>query len=318
MASPAQRDPRVFVRGTGLDWAPAMLGPYRTLAEADSAPVHCTANPHDGTGACCHALPPHPPQFPGIIAHACGALTRPTVAGYPRAVSLVATLLLLVTSAALGAMSWSVLAMQVQQRRAGSEALLLTQAQVNEAIVKVLVTSAHPTPGTTQDHGHAKPPAPKPPAPKPPSKPPPPPAHVAPAAPPHTLLAHIGPETHAADELWRRAEHLAGSGADVTLVSTTIAHPSSGTIFTSGMRIGPEHGAAGVVGVHVLDAGQRLSAPALAGLRTGDWVEAVNGFPLDAPGNLQRAFDALDGRHTLVLEIVRDGRRIALRVDWRA
>jgi hypothetical protein len=289
-----------------------MLGPYRSLVEADSAPIHCPANPHDG--ASCNGIPPYPSRFPAIVTHAYGALARPAATAYPRVVSLAAALVLLATSASLGAITWAVLATQLQRSMEEGDARVWSQVQMNQALVKELAAKTHPAPlGTTQDHAHA---APAHTAPKPPVSPSASPAHVeAVRAPPHALLARLGPETHAADVLWQRAESLAGSGADVTLVRTTLAHQDAGTLLASGMRI--VHEERPLLGVRVVDVGKQFSAPALAGLRVGDQVEAVNGFALGVPNDIQRVFDAMDGRRSLVVEIVRDGRRIALRVDWR-
>jgi S1-C subfamily serine protease len=141
---------------------------------------------------------------------------------------------------------------------------------------------------------------------------------MSPPAPPHTLLAHQGPETHAPDMLWLRAMHLANSGADVTLMRTRLAYPGVEGLVGSGVRIAHERGPDGFVGVRVLDVGDGSSAAARAGVEAGDRIEAVNGFPLTTPRDLEQASDTARGARALVLEILRNGRRILLRVEWRA
>jgi membrane-associated protease RseP (regulator of RpoE activity) len=281
-----------------------MLGPYRTLVEADPAPVRCTANPHDGRpfGACCTVTVSPPPRFPALLPYAIGELAHPSAAGYPRLVSLAATLLLFVASASLGAIGWSVLVVQLGARVQRTDVVIpQTAAPAPVAAAHVALHADAP-----QRVRQVSPPPPPRPAP----------AAVPTPRAPRLSLARLGPETHAADELWRRAERLAATGADVTLVHTTLARQPE-PLAGSGVRIVHEQGPDGSVGVRIVDVGKRSSPPALAGLETGDRVLAVNGFPLADPGDIQRAFAAIGAARALVLEMVRNGRTVALRVDWR-
>jgi membrane-associated protease RseP (regulator of RpoE activity) len=126
-------------------------------------------------------------------------------------------------------------------------------------------------------------------------------------------IGGLGQDTHAVGELWRRAEALAASGADVTLARATlprtIAEEDAATL-----HVVPE---AHWGGLRIAEVGER-SAAALAGVRKGDVITAVNGFALRAPEDAVRAFGAIREEHALVAELWRHGQRVVLRVDWSA
>jgi membrane-associated protease RseP (regulator of RpoE activity) len=131
-----------------------------------------------------------------------------------------------------------------------------------------------------------------------------------------TPLSALGPDTHAVDELWRRATLLSTGGSDVTLVRASLPRAATADVWTNGpgyLRILPEGRGAGL---RIVDLDRR-SAPALAGVRKGDVITAVNGFPLASPEDGLRAFAGAGEARTLVAELEREGHRIALRVDWQ-
>jgi membrane-associated protease RseP (regulator of RpoE activity) len=132
-------------------------------------------------------------------------------------------------------------------------------------------------------------------------------------------LAALGPETHAVDELWRRAARRAAEGVDVTLVRASLprAAMAAWTRDPSYLRVLPAQSSAGLQGLRIVDLGAG-SAPARAGVRAGDVVTAVNGYALASPEDGLRAFAGAGEGRALVAEIERDGHRIALRVDWKA
>lgn len=127
-------------------------------------------------------------------------------------------------------------------------------------------------------------------------------------------IGSLGNDTHAVDELWRRAEQLAETGADVTLSRASMPRARVAD-WAGGSAVRVAHDAhAG--GLRILDLGDRSPA-SLAGVRPGDVITAVNGFPLSAPDDGVRAFSAMRDAEGVVAEMWREGRRVVLRVDLR-
>jgi membrane-associated protease RseP (regulator of RpoE activity) len=128
-----------------------------------------------------------------------------------------------------------------------------------------------------------------------------------------------GPETHAVDELWRRATRRAAQGVDVTLMRASLPRTALAgwTQDPTYLRVLPAQSSAGLRGLRIVDVGAG-SAPARAGVRAGDVILSVNGYPLASPEDGLRAFAGAGEGRALIAEIERDGHRIALRVDWKA
>ena len=128
-------------------------------------------------------------------------------------------------------------------------------------------------------------------------------------------LASLGRDTHAVEDLWNRAEQLAEAGADITLARASLPRARvTSWAGNAALRVEPDARAGGL---RILDLGDRSPA-ALAGVRAGDVITALNGFPLIAPEDGARAFTAVEEARSMVAEIWREGRRVVLRVDLRA
>lgn len=228
-----------------------MSGPYRLAGPVETDPPSNAGTP----GARCSDVDAGACPWRCAPREAAPASRLPQ--GFARALSVAATTLLLVASASLSAITWSVLE---HQFRGGRAAVSTLQA-------------------------------------------------------PDAALATLGPETHAVDELWRRAEQLAAAGSGVVLLRTEIPG-ASGSLPIDGVgtsRLRPEQGA----GVRVFGLAPR-STPVLAGLENGDLITAVNGYPMRAPEAALQAYPEVQRAHAAVLELVRDHRRIVLRVGWKA
>jgi membrane-associated protease RseP (regulator of RpoE activity) len=133
---------------------------------------------------------------------------------------------------------------------------------------------------------------------------------------------HLGPDplgalardTHDVDTLWRQAQALASSGADVTLSRASLPAPAAAA-WADGASVRVLYDAhAG--GLRVVDLGERSPAT-LAGVQEGDVITAVNGYRLAAPEDASRAFATARDAHAVVAEVWRQGRRVVLRVDVR-
>ncbi|APR77531.1 Hypothetical protein A7982_02878 [Minicystis rosea] len=121
--------------------------------------------------------------------------------------------------------------------------------------------------------------------------------------------------SHMIDDLWRSAENLAAANADVTLARARLPRALAEAGLTGGaMRVRYEMHK-GYSGLRVLAVGER-SAAALAGVRAGDLITAVNDIPMSSPELGRRAFETARDAHALVAEMRRDGHRVMLRVDW--
>jgi membrane-associated protease RseP (regulator of RpoE activity) len=120
---------------------------------------------------------------------------------------------------------------------------------------------------------------------------------------------------HAVEDLWRRAEILAEAG-EVTLARATLPRAlAEGENAAGSIHVAPEPRKGGTVGLRVVSVGES-GAAALAGVRAGDFITAVNGFRFAAPADGARAFAAARASRAVVAELVRDGKRVVLRVDW--
>ena len=221
---------------------------------------------------------------------------RPVPSGFVRALSAATTVFLLVTSASVSAITYSVVAGQARYARAiaPQQAVQAVQAATPET---PSITVLPPAPQATPQL-----------APTPSFTPVPLGAAMS--------LAMMGPHTHDVDELWRRAEQLAMSGVDVTLSRIALPRGAIAWGDAGALHVVPEPHK-GVDGLRVIAVGGR-SAPALAGVRPGDLVVAVNGYALGEPQNGSRAFTAAREAGTLIAEVWRDGRRLVLRVGWRS
>ena len=117
------------------------------------------------------------------------------------------------------------------------------------------------------------------------------------------------------EDLWRRAEQLAESG-EASLARATLPRSLADDAAAAGsIHVAPEPRTGGAVGRRVLSVGER-GAAAIAGVRAGDFITAVNGVRFVAPSDGARAFAAARASRTVVAELLRDGKRVFLRVDW--
>jgi membrane-associated protease RseP (regulator of RpoE activity) len=120
--------------------------------------------------------------------------------------------------------------------------------------------------------------------------------------------------THDVDAIWDRAQQKAARGSWLTLARATVA-PGA---FSAGRRGSFEHR------VHVAHEprGLRLmelqegSPETLLGLRAGDLVTAINGYALRRPTEAFRAYHEVAAGRGIVVELLREGKPVALRVDW--
>jgi S1-C subfamily serine protease len=225
-----------------------MLGPYRAPA---SVPVDRLPDLPDRCVPPAHRVESCP--------HLSLAPARRLPPVFLKALSASATLLLLVASASLSAVAWTVTATLLEGRG----------ARLADAL-----------PSRTR-------------APRVPS------------------LASLGPESHDAEVLWGRAERFASVRHDeLTLVRATLS-PEVLEAADTPARVVHEPGLGG--GLYVADVGPTSQA-AMIGLRPGDLITAVNGFALRHPDAAVRALGTLHTGGEAVVELVRGGRAIALRI----
>jgi len=123
---------------------------------------------------------------------------------------------------------------------------------------------------------------------------------------------HAG--THQPDEIWERARWKAGQDSWLTLAHATIApgQLSADELLAGGGAVRVAHDRRGLELVEL----DPRSTPALVGLRRGDVVTAVNGYALRWPDEAWRARDEVTAGRSMVIELLREGRPVALRVDW--
>ncbi len=218
-----------------------MLGPYRESLVLVADPLPCQCVP-EGAASRCPLLRAAPRVRSRWVA----------------AVSSAATLLLLVASASLGAIAWTVIA-----------APLAGRARL---------------PGFVADDLPAAPfHAPVPPA--------------------------FGAERHDVDAVWARARRQAARGSGLTLARATVAPEALSLGAGDATRVVHEKHGLRLVAV------DDSSSAALLGLRRGDLVTAINGRPLRRPEDAARAYDEVISGHGVVVELLRAGRPVALRVD---
>jgi hypothetical protein len=117
-----------------------------------------------------------------------------------------------------------------------------------------------------------------------------------------SALARLGPLSHHVDTLWKRAEK-AGTFtlARATVVRGAVA-PGDPTTW-----IGEPNG----LRVTNVDPPWPVS---LIGLRRGDLITGINGFTMGRPEDAAFARVALGGN--ALVELLRDGKPVALRIDW--
>ncbi|MFT3764383.1 MAG: PDZ domain-containing protein [Minicystis sp.] len=123
------------------------------------------------------------------------------------------------------------------------------------------------------------------------------------------------PEARAVEEIWGDAERLAAAGGGVTLVRATLPRNVAESALEGGAVRVVHEPRKGTSGLRVVDVDEP-SAAALAGVRRGDVITMVNGFPMNTPEDGKRAFASVRAARALVADVWREGRRMVLRVDW--
>ncbi len=209
--------------------------------------------------------------------------------GFAKALSAAATLLLFGGSASLSAMTWTVTSTLARLAPSRAEAVQTAGPQWPRAI---------PAPPVAR-HEHA---------PRPEPRPRPLPVAQAPAGWSGSILGSLGPDTHDVDTLWQRAEKVAADTGALTLVRATMA-PAAMRRDLAMNRLVPHRGGLGVV---KLGEG---SLEALFGLKQGDLVTAINGYSLRSPEGALSAYASSSADHGAVVELVRAGKLVALRID---
>jgi len=134
---------------------------------------------------------------------------------------------------------------------------------------------------------------------------------VEPAPPPRwatSMLSAMGPEAHQAEVLWSRAEKLAEETHAITLARATVAPQALKGIFDSA-HVAYQRG-----GIRIVQSSER-SLEGLLGLQKGDLVTALNGHALDRPEGALEAYADLVAGRAAVIELVRGGKLVALRID---
>ena len=137
---------------------------------------------------------------------------------------------------------------------------------------------------------------------------------------PPSILAEAGPTTHDPAYLVARARRLADAGADVTVVSlripsNTLDHAVQSML--SGMshtRVVPLYRSGHAAGLRIESADGPLFA--LAGIRDGDVLTALNGYALPTTDESNSHFGHVMDEHLFVAELVRDSHRVVLAVSW--
>ncbi len=127
-------------------------------------------------------------------------------------------------------------------------------------------------------------------------------------APPHPASEHL------VDAIWARAQRKAAQGSWLTLARATVAPGafSGGGLASFEHRVHVAHEPRGLRLVE-LEPG---SPETLVGLRAGDLLTAINGYAMRRPDDAFRAYHEIEARRPIVVELLRDGKPVALRVDW--
>jgi hypothetical protein len=270
-----------------------MLGPYRDPASVEPEPP---AEPMPD-----RCVPEEAPRCPGYPPVA--AAGRPAVPpAYAKALSAAATLLFLFGCACISAITWTVTSTLTEARAAKQRA---ANAGPQTASVPVQVPSFEVVMQAlaAQNARHAEP------------------GPVAMASPflspfastTASTLALLGGESHQADVLWRRAESLAKLGVAITLARATVAPEAIGSRDWLGEILRPDRYGDGL---YVWPNGGMTTA-AMLGLRRGDLVTAIDGYSVLNPDSALRAYASLlrERSKSSIVELVREGRRVALRID---
>lgn len=307
----SQRKFAANVAGIALDDGEAMLGPYRIPAEveADPSPTPCIAGGYAGPGRCpgCSPMRAHPARFHARIDIAPAALferSSPFAGAFGKAFAAAATTLLFSASFAVAAVTWTVISQQAGRRqvaaaRAVAEAAERAARLHGHAHKHDLRTSVAPAlPQSSVTAAPARPPT---------------------AAPLTSLLAELGPPTHAPAELWKRAERLRAAGVDLTLTRVRMPALPDGAPpdLVASARIVPELRDGVPVGVRFFGVRPR-SALGFTGLENGDLVTAVNGFGMADPNAALLGWTAAREARAVVVELVRGGRKVVLDIEWPA
>ncbi|MEZ4313206.1 MAG: PDZ domain-containing protein [Polyangiaceae bacterium] len=130
---------------------------------------------------------------------------------------------------------------------------------------------------------------------------------------PFFSLSALGSPSHAPDELWSRAERLSTAGFDVVLSDNMLPAEAATQLATElgpAARIAP---VAGLGGIRILRLGNGPLARS-AGLREGDILTALNGYPLLQPDSALEAYSSLSTQRTAVIEVRRGDRTVFLRL----
>lgn len=123
-----------------------------------------------------------------------------------------------------------------------------------------------------------------------------------------SLLSSLGAPTDAPPELWRRAEKLRAAGLDADLIRAVFSRVSIDHILEGGIvHVEPAPGGLRITGV------TPRSAFAMAGLREGDVVLAVNGHALTDPEHTLSMYTYMPWNESVV-ELLRNERRIFVHV----
>lgn len=230
-----------------------MLGPYRepVLIVADPLPRSCVPEDAPGRVRC----PPPARAFPS---------------GFFKALSAAATLLLLVSSASLAAITWTITSTLISAPERLS--LHVPEAFMNDR------AAARPAPYRARG----------------------------------PLPFDAG--THQVEAIWAREQWTAAQGPWLTLARATVAPGAfAPEMFAgAGAHARVVHEPRGLRLVE-LDEG---STATLVGLRQGDLITAINGFALRRPDDAVRAYEEVAAGRAVVIELLRNGRPVALRVDW--
>lgn len=130
---------------------------------------------------------------------------------------------------------------------------------------------------------------------------------------PSMALSALGRPTHAPNDLWMRAVHLASTGADVVLTESSLTRRSVNDLEN---ELGPSAlilPSADLPGIRIASLAPGSIARA-AGLQQGDVITAVNGYPLASPTDLLAAYASVLGTQTAVIELRRGPRTVVLRL----
>jgi hypothetical protein len=236
-----------------------MLGPYRDSVPLDADPLPDACVPDREPRQRC----PYEPRASGL-----GVASR----FLTRAVSASATLLLLVASASLSAITWTVTENLVAARRLSEEAIKM---------------------GALPPNLGSRPMCEGPKA--------------------AALSVHPDAEIHDVDALWARAKQSSRVNGSPTVARASLS-PAAFAGVTAPVHVAFEAGPSGIGGLRVLDAAEGSHA-ALLGLRAGDRITSVDGYGLRRPDDALVAYAHLAQATSALIELVRDGRAIVLRVD---